>query len=330
MAPSRTLLVTTVKNEGPNILEWVAHHRLCGFDKIMVFQNGSSDLTVRSLRIMHELGLIEFVNNSGPYGSPQIRAYRKASQSAAFDEADYAMALDGDEFFRCDLPEGTVGALIDATDRAEIIRLNWQNFGSSGQVGLTAGLVTERYTHCRRISYVGTTLEGYKSLFRTDAFSRIGIHQPRFEKRGNWRAVNGSGMENGTYPWKGWRMSDPKGMTLARVHHYPLRDAVSFTLKRARGSAHQGFRDVGLKYWTHFDNADDEDRTLADRAPVTWAEMQRIDRLSDGRLLFLRRKGFRIWRNMFRELMKDPEKSAFFREIRAAQTPIREKEKSPA
>ena len=103
MASSKTLLVTTVKDEGPNILEWVAHHRVCGFDTIFVYQNGSTDLTVRALRTLDSISAIRFFNNSS-FASPQIRAYARAAKESEFEEADYCLALDDDEFFRCDLP----------------------------------------------------------------------------------------------------------------------------------------------------------------------------------------------------------------------------------
>ena len=61
----RSLLVTTIKDEGPNILEWVAHHRLCGFDTIMVFQNNSSDFTVQTLKVLDRLGAIRYLPNGG-------------------------------------------------------------------------------------------------------------------------------------------------------------------------------------------------------------------------------------------------------------------------
>ena len=34
-----TSLVATVKNEGPYLLEWFAHHNSIGFDNIVIFQN---------------------------------------------------------------------------------------------------------------------------------------------------------------------------------------------------------------------------------------------------------------------------------------------------
>ncbi|MGO4916449.1 glycosyltransferase family 2 protein [Pseudogemmobacter sp. W21_MBD1_M6] len=58
-AIGRTLLVATVKNEGPNILEWVSHHLLAGFDDIVVYQNDSIDGTDDTLRLLAELRIPE-------------------------------------------------------------------------------------------------------------------------------------------------------------------------------------------------------------------------------------------------------------------------------
>ncbi len=80
----RVMLVTTVKDEGPNILEWVAYHRMIGFSDIVVFQNDSFDTTARSLRLLDELGVIRYFDNRfrrpGRNGF-QNRAYRRAARS---------------------------------------------------------------------------------------------------------------------------------------------------------------------------------------------------------------------------------------------------------
>ena len=49
MTQDTSLLVTAVTNEGHTILEWVAHHRLCGFDRIQIYHHESTDTTVRTL-----------------------------------------------------------------------------------------------------------------------------------------------------------------------------------------------------------------------------------------------------------------------------------------
>ena len=45
-------LVTTVRNEGPYLWEWVAYHRMIGFHDIIVFQNDSNDGTDQILRLL--------------------------------------------------------------------------------------------------------------------------------------------------------------------------------------------------------------------------------------------------------------------------------------
>lgn len=41
----KVALVATAKDEGPFVLEWVAYHRLAGFDPIIIYQNDSTDGT---------------------------------------------------------------------------------------------------------------------------------------------------------------------------------------------------------------------------------------------------------------------------------------------
>ena len=190
-------------------------------------------MTVRTLRVLDRLGIIAFINNENHRGSAQPAAYRKASKSAAFQHAEYCLALDGDEFFRSDLPTGLVSELVETTQYPDEIHLNWQNFGSSGQHMLSDELVTERFRNSKDPATIAFRKEGFKTLFRTDAFSRIGIHRPRYPKRDGLRSVNGSGLEIDQFKCLGWQSDDPSCMRFARVHHYPIRDVVSFILKTA-------------------------------------------------------------------------------------------------
>ncbi|MEL6427490.1 MAG: glycosyltransferase family 2 protein, partial [Pseudomonadota bacterium] len=54
----RALIVTTMRNEGPYILEWLAHHRAVGFTDFLVFSNDCDDGTDALLDRLHELGQI--------------------------------------------------------------------------------------------------------------------------------------------------------------------------------------------------------------------------------------------------------------------------------
>lgn len=316
-----SLLVTTVKDEGPHILEWVAWHRLCGFDRILVLENNSTDLTRRSLKVMRNHGMIDFIPNDRGRGSPQVRAYQIAARTEAYAEADWCLTIDGDEFFTSRLGDGTVGALIDHVGDADSVLINWRNFGSSGHRELSDDLTVERFTRTTPTELVTRQMAGFKTLFRTSAYGRMGIHNARLPKKDEIIKVNGSGLPEDQFRLLNWRCSDPGEFALAQISHFAIRDASSFLLKTLRGRAHQDRFDDWPKYWRRFDHNIVEDRTLADRADDIRAEMARMDETSGGRLMLIRRKSQRIWRQKLAEALKDPGSRALYDRILAITEP---------
>lgn len=305
---SRFMAVTTVKNEGPYVLEWVAHHRLCGFDPILVFQNDSEDYTVSSLRLLHRMGIIQYFVNRNSEGKYQTQAYRRASRTEAFRNAEWCMAIDFDEYIGVRTGSGRLEDLVDACPNADAIMLNWRNFGSSGKEAFDTELLTKSLTQTDSIERTKSGKHsGIKTLFRTSAFARPGIHLPRHPLKEDPVYVNGSGLEHGKFDQTAWRSADPKGHSLAQVNHYIIRDVASFILKSARGSANAPHRNVGKKYWSTYDVNESEDLLLADRSPEIWSEMERLDTLSNGLLMLYRRRAFRSWRKQFRQLMQIPD-----------------------
>ena len=57
------LLVTTMKNEGPYILEWIAYHIAIGIDHFMIVTNDCTDGTNEILEILQKKGLVTLVIN---------------------------------------------------------------------------------------------------------------------------------------------------------------------------------------------------------------------------------------------------------------------------
>lgn len=67
--------MSSLKNEGPFILEWVAHHRVVGFDAIYVASNDCSDGSDALLAALDRAGIIGHVPNEvAPASSPNTRA----------------------------------------------------------------------------------------------------------------------------------------------------------------------------------------------------------------------------------------------------------------
>lgn len=311
MTKDTTLLVATVKNEGANILEWVAHHRLCGFDRIQIYQNDSTDTTVRSLRVLDRLGIIEFYQNAHKQGAFQARAYRRAARSEAYAASDWCMTLDGDEFLNVRVGDGKVTDLINACpDAADAIMVNWRVFGSAGQKRINTDLITKRFVRAEVEDRVATRVTPYKTLARTASYKRPGIHLPHDPLKEDPVLCNGSGLLAHEFERKNWRGTDPAVRKFAQVNHYMLRDLSSFLLKHIRGSANAPHRKIDLKYWRHFDRNEEEDTSLAQNSDAVWAEMERLNELSGGRLLKLRQKALRQNRQEVRELLKDPEIAA--------------------
>ena len=61
--PPRHTLISSVKDEGPFLLEWVAHHLVLGFDRILIASNDCSDGTDRLLAALDGAGYVRHVPN---------------------------------------------------------------------------------------------------------------------------------------------------------------------------------------------------------------------------------------------------------------------------
>ena len=307
---SNSLLVTTVKNEGPNILEWVAYHRVIGFDQIHIYQNDSDDETQKTLRTLDRLGAIRYFRNDCPKKQWQNKAYRRASFHADFSAATWCMALDGDEFLNVKLGESKVGDLVTALGHADEIRLNWRNFGCGGHVPLSSDLITERFTLTDEARRIMDRRMGFKTLFKTKSFHRPGIHGPRACQKTDPVTVNGSGLNWGLLPNPTWRSTDPLMRAVAQVNHYPLRDLSSFLLKSRRGSSSHPDREVELAYWNRFNYNAEEDLTIQRHLPAVREEMARLDKLSKGRLFMLRARSLELWQEKLAQILATQEGKA--------------------
>ena len=312
----KVALVATAKDEGPFLLEWVAYHRLAGFDPIIVYQNDSTDGTDAILSEMDRLGIISYFDNPAKRGRHQIRAYTRATQLPSYQAADWAMAVDLDEFFHVKCGAGTVQDLIAAVPETDQILVNWRLFGAGGYASLSERLVTERFTRCEPAEDLATGMKAYKTLFRTAPFGRPGVHRvhPKPEMTAPFRIVNGSGLREDAFEVKNHRCTDPGMMQLAQINHYVLRDVSSYLIKATRGSAHQPDRDLREAFWDRRQKRSNlrADMSLRTRAPDIVNEMKALDALSKGRLGRMRARALRHYRDRLDTLLEDEANRALF------------------
>lgn len=310
----RFVLVATAKNEGPYLLEWVAHHLLVGFNDIIIFQNDSDDTTDETLKCLRAMGIVNYkYNRSAKRGSHQVKAYKRASKQPEYMRADWVMALDLDEFLCVKVGDGSLQDWVALLPETDVVYANWRRFGSGGRETIPTGLTTESFTLAERSGWLRTRVGPYKSLFRRDNFMRPGIHKPLPAKdAAPHRIINGSGISNTVFNTKNFRCSDPECLRYAQVNHYIVRDAASFVLKSHKGSAHQANRPIDRKYWIKRNKSDEEELTLANRTPQLQAKMNELDKMSNGRLSELREQAIGQHKSKLDEILKDPEARALY------------------
>ncbi|QPH55933.1 glycosyltransferase family 2 protein [Pontivivens ytuae] len=289
----RTTIITCMKNEGPFILEWVAHHRAIGVTDFIVYTNDCTDGTVEMLDLLAEKGIIT-ARYDNPWrnstdnkaGDPQRAALWHAQTLPVMQDIDWIMPMDVDEYLTIHVGEGLLADLRAARPDADMVSVLWRLFGNDGQRCFEDGFVTERMRraapeNCKKPFQAW----GFKTLFRNDgAWGKFSVHRPRniAEERSEslvWISGSGARMPP-DYFKSGWRaLRDQAGYALASLNHYAVRDAESYLVKRERGRVNHIDQDQGLAYWLRMNHNLVEDRAIDARLPATRAEYDRL--LSD-------------------------------------------------
>lgn len=278
MTAPRHVLLTSVKDEGPYLLEFIAHHRVIGFDRHHLASNDCSDGSDLMLDALAAQGVITHTPNPlQPGEQPQAMAYRRIRETQQIESADWIMVLDADEFLQITPGQGRLEDLTArATPDIDIIAINAMSFGTSDDIHWRAGLVTRQFT--RRLPADHPRNAPVKSLSRGGGlFRNLHNHNPVGFTGGNRpvRVLHGSGRifdihETGQLV-KHLRNLPPDADShnLAFYNHYPIKSLESYCLRQERGSgtAPNGGASPRYdhRYWQQFANADIPDRGIIDR-----------------------------------------------------------------
>ncbi|ARE83204.1 glycosyl transferase family 2 [Roseovarius mucosus] len=310
MSTETYTVVSTMKNEAPYILEWVAHYKTLGFDHILVCTNDCTDTTVEILRRLQEMGHVTqhdtVVRKAGIHRS----ALRQASRR--YDivlNASWVFVCDVDEFLNIHLGDGSVRALVAGSGAdADVISVPWRVFGPDGVEQFADKPVTEQFTKGEYewdAEARPNTGKFVKSLYTNQhKFQRMGLHAPvsRDEHVPTTRRVLPGGID---YVVNGLRTDNPPLFTHAQVNHYALRSMESFLVKRARGRANHSHHVLGKEYWDKFNLNDETDTSIARYSEQTSEWLERFKR--DPQLADLHAKGVEWHRRKAASLRMDPD-----------------------
>lgn len=266
----RALAITSVKNEGAFLLEWLAHHRAVGFTDFLVFSNDCEDGTDAMLDRLQTLGWLTHVRNPGPWEEgPQWAALKAADRHPLKAQADWVMFLDVDEFVNIHTGDRTLPALLAALPEATAITLTWRMFGNCGVVGPLAGRVTETFTRAApAVLYWPWRAAMFKTLFRNDGiYGKLGVHRPRAPDRARLdgaRWFDGAGRALAPAFATGRVFSDfgQDNYSLAQLNHYALGSMADYLVKCDRGRANRTAEPFDMGYWIERNFCAVEDRSI--------------------------------------------------------------------
>ena len=301
------VIVTTMKNEGPFMLEWVAYNRVIGFTDFLIYTNDCDDNTDRIADRLQEMGVAQHrVNPLKAGGSPQRTALRVCQKEPLVQNADWLICADCDEFLNIRVGKGRLDDLCAAVGDADAVSVCWKLFGNSGRLAYEEGLVTEQFDRCvGEDEYPNFRARGMKTLVRrSERLERLRIHRPAFRlDRGDvkWVDAGGRPMPD-SYLEGGWKTHGDFTHDLVRLHHYAVRSVDSFLVKRDRGRTNHVGDDQGETYWSTMNYNSDRDSSIQARLPALRSEMAKL--LKDPDLAQLHRAACDWHRGKIQELMK--------------------------
>ncbi|WP_120499241.1 glycosyltransferase family 2 protein [Roseovarius sp. EL26] len=249
----RVLSITTMRNETPFILEWLAYHRLIGVTDFLIYSNDCDDGTDLMLEHLQTMGLVTHQPN--PRSSKktvQWKALGRARNHPLMKAADWIMVSDVDEFLCIHAGGGHINDLLSACPDAEGFAIDWRMFGNNGIVKFEDRPMIEQFTQAAPdVMLWPWRAVQFKSLYRaSNRYERLGVHRPKLRKGENrWQNwVNGSG-RSATQLLGTVVPSVAPRYELAQFNHYALGSIENFLVKADRGKPNRSDDPIDLPYW---------------------------------------------------------------------------------
>lgn len=135
------ILFTNARDE-PNIGEWVAHHLLLGFDKVVIFDHLSKVPIVNFLGTNFDNRLSIIPVSGG--GNIKLNLMNNALEIGKNGNYSWMLYLDADEYLNLNGFDN-IKNYLGYFKEADSIGINWLMFGTSGHKEQPKGLITENF-----------------------------------------------------------------------------------------------------------------------------------------------------------------------------------------
>ncbi len=268
------MALSTMKDEGPYVVEWVAHHLAVGFTDIMVYTNDCSDGTDTILKHLESLDIgVYHRENIIPEGvKPQPSMLHLAGQEELVQGSTWLLVLDADEFMCINHPSHHLDGLADDLEKigAAAMVCTWRIFGSSGLRDWSRAPVTDQFTRAAPVFW--NFGWGTKTMLKFDPkYLRLGVHRPIIKsqwKDTDWPDtqlwVNGSGRPlEDWFKLRGWRsIRRTVGYDWAQINHYAIKSMDAYSLRKFRGNVNLKKDKYNSDYWSLQDRNEVEDKNI--------------------------------------------------------------------
>ncbi|WP_421702669.1 glycosyltransferase family 2 protein [Aliiroseovarius sp.] len=283
-----SLAYTTVRNEGPFLLEWIAWQKMLGFERILILFNDCTDHSPQLLRLLERAGEIackrHFPDREGL--PPQPSALKACRNHPFVKDCEWMFNCDVDEYLVIHKGDGTIGALLNNGDVPFVgLSVHWRIFGSNGIRAWEDGFVHRRFA--RSAPSDAPQNNCVKTFLRQPLrFGKLRTHTPRFwQGEGAWNEDdNHLVLSDGRV----WGDFDPDTNLLngtaqelvthkvAELNHYILQTWEQYEHKRGRPSAAEGLDRYTERFFKRFDHNSTPNDTVtayADRFDAEYARL---------------------------------------------------------
>ena len=219
-------ILAILKDEAPNMEEWLCHHMAIGVDHFFLYDNGSTDQLHEVLKPYADHGIVTTVY------FPMRGLQRDANNHVVRffgDTTEWIAYVDIDEFLVPQNDESISDVMARYPD-AEQVLVSRKEFCYSGNRTPVGGLVTEAYReYSEQVPRMGTSEVLAKPIVRPRGMARVGIHNAVTV---HGRTVNTAGeptSEEATV------IEDPSYANL-QMNHYFTKSWEEFQAKRNRAT----------------------------------------------------------------------------------------------
>ncbi len=243
-----SILFTNARDE-PNIAEWVAHHLLLGFDKVVIFDH-LSKVPIEIKTKGNFNGKLNIIHVNGT-GNIKINLMNKALDIAINGNYSWMLYLDADEYLNLN-GFNDIKEYLSIFKEADSIGINWLMFGSSGYKSQPKGLLTENFirSDLRLNSHVKTFIRPSSAVKSINPHYFIMVNPMRYYS-GNGTKMNMGPFNNQPLPFIKAR---------AYIAHYYIQSEEEHLRRKSRrlddGSInkHSGIAEVHKVYNSYVNN----------------------------------------------------------------------------